>query len=237
MTILAISEDTPAESAAFARDYGLGFPLLSDHDSKVSRVYAGVSSDSYTLPGITIIRGDGRIAFRQVASAKDDRMSAQELIATLDRTLGTTGPAFSPDGYAALDRLQVRGDVGGGVVVHDRRGTSGSGVAAVSALSPLGHHWLAGARASSEPREAPLSFDGVIAGRLPVFGTAGAIELGAIAGWTGRGSTGVEEGGFADFWFALTPRFALQAGVTVVVHDAVTEAFVTLGAAKLLQFR
>jgi len=90
--------DSPEDSRAFARDYEIAFPLLSDADGAVSRQYTGVTSDDNTLPGVVIVR-DGQIAFRQLATAKDDRLSTTDLLATLDRTLGTHGPDLADDHY------------------------------------------------------------------------------------------------------------------------------------------
>jgi hypothetical protein len=239
VTVLAISMDTPEDSRAFARNYGLQFPLLSDADGAVSKIYAGVTSDSNALPGVTIIRSDGRVVFRQVASAKDDRMSTGELIATVDRTLGTSGPAAGGDGFAALDRLQLRADAGGGAV--RTTGWSGTGVGAISGLVPLGHHLLAGVRASFEPREAPVALDAALVARLPIWGVAGAIELGAFGGWTVAGASGANAGGMADLWFAFSPRWAVQLGASYVAHDlggsTVHEVLATFGVSRLIQIR
>jgi hypothetical protein len=234
--VLAISMDTPAESRGFAADYGIPFPLLSDTDGAVSRVYAGVTSDSYTLPGVTMIRGDGRVVFRQAASSKDDRLSAEELIAAVDRTLGTTGPAASV-GYAADDRLQLRVDLGGGA--SRPGGWSGTATAALTALVPLGRHVVVGPRLGVDTHEA--TFDGLVMARAPIFGAAGALELGVLGGYTAWGASGANVGATADLWFALNPTFALQLGATFLDHDVggarVPELVATFGVARLIQFR
>jgi hypothetical protein len=236
VTVLAISMDSPEDSRAFARDYGLGFALLSDPDGQVSRAYAGVTSDHNTLPGVTIIDRAGRIVFRQVASAKDDRMSAAELIATLDRTLGTSGPAArAPD--AAIDRAQLRVAVGGGAV-DAGGGTRGTVSGALAALVPLGHHVLVGPRLGFEPREAPLDLDAAVVLRAPIWANAGAIELGAVAGWTPWGTSGASAGAHLGVWFATSPRWAVQLDLGVTEHglgrtaDA-TELSLTLGVTRL----
>lgn len=234
MTILAISMDTPEDSRAFAADYGLPFPLLSDPEGVVSKVYAGVTSDHETLPGITLIRGDGTIAFRQVASAKDDRMTAAELIATIDHTLGTTGPTGAP-GYAALDRAQLRLDLGGGAI--DGRGT---GVATAGGYLALGHHLLVGPRLAFEPRAAPLAADAIVMARLPLYAGAGALEVGVLGGFTPWGDArGPDAGATADLWFAMAPTWSLQLGATFEVHDAgganIPTVFATFGVARLVR--
>ena len=239
MTVLAISMDSPEDSRAFARDYGLAFPLLADEDGKVSRAYAGVTSDTNTLPGVTIVRGDGRIVFRQVASAKDDRMSSAELVATIDRTLGTSGPATAPDGFAALDRVQFRIDLGGGIAHSDATAATAQGTG--SLLLPLGRHLLVGPRASWDVRAGAITAGGTVLVRQPIFGAAGALELGVTAGWTPYPASrmGAAVGGTADLWFALSPRFSVQLGVATSVYDltggAETDVTATLGIGGLFQ--
>lgn len=231
--------DEPEYSRSFARDLGIEFPLLSDVDGAISRIYAGITSDARALPGVTMIRPDGRIAFRQAASAKDDLMPPAELIATADRTLGTTGRAAAADGFAAGDRLQFRVDAGAGASRDG--GWRGTGVGVLSGLAPLGRHLLIGPRITFEARDAPVSFDGLVMLRAPIFGPTGALELGVTGGYTPWGSTGANLGATADVWFAPSPSFALQLGVTYVDHDLggtpVHQVFATFGFAQLIQFR
>lgn len=231
--------DEPEYSRPFARDYGIEFPLLYDADGAISRVYAGMSSDARARPGVMMIRPDGRIVFRQAASAKDDLMSPADLIATADRAFGTTGRSIAADGFAADDRLQFRIDAGGGAARNG--GWRGTGVGVLSGLVPLGRHLLVGPRIAFEAREAPVAFDGLVMLRAPIFGPAGAIELGVTGGYTAWGATGANLGATADAWFAPSPNWAFQLGVTYVDHDLggtpVHEVFATFGAARLIQFR
>jgi AhpC/TSA family len=242
VTVLAISMDSPDDSRAFARDYGIAFPLLADADGTVSRTYAGVTSDANTLPGVTIVRGDGRIVFRQVASAKDDRMSSAELIATIDRTLGTSGPAAVQDGFAVLDRAQVRIDFGAGIT-RSGDDTAATASGAGSLLLPLGRHVLVGPRARWDSHVGALALDGIALLRAPILGGAGAFELGMSGGWTPYPAlhTGPNIGGTADVWFAISPRLSVQAGVTTTRYEhtggAVTDVSVTLGIGGLFQIR
>ena len=214
--MLAISMDSPEDSRAFARDYSIGFPLLSDPDGAVARAYVGVTSDHNALPGVTIIGRDGRIVFRQVASTKDDRMPAAELLATLDRTLGTSGPAVAAAGYAAIDSAQLRVELGGGVrAIGEPRGTA---VATLAGLYPLGHHVLVGPWLNFEPREGSLDLDAALVVRAPFWANTGAIELGVVGGWTPWQAGGSNVSGHADLWFAMSPRWALQLDVSVAEH-------------------
>jgi len=231
--------DSPDDSRAFARDYGIGFPLLSDTDGAVSRRYAGVTSDRATLPGVIIIDRDGRIAYRQVATAKDDRMPVAELIATLDRVLGTSGPAVAPAGYAAIDRAQLRVELGGGGVraAGDTRGTA---IGALAGLYPLGHHVLVGPWLGFEPRDAPLDLDAAVVLRAPIWSSAGALELAAIGGFTPWGTGGGNLGGRLGAWFAISPRWAVQLHVGLAEHglgrsDRSTELSASLGVTRLFR--
>jgi hypothetical protein len=239
VTVLGISMDSPADARAFAHDFGIGFPLLSDADGAVSRSYVGVTSDHNTLPGVTIVGRDGRIVFRQVASAKDDRMPAAELLATLDRTLGTSGPAVAaPD--AALDRAQLRVQLGGGGVraAGDTRGTA---VGAIAGLVPLGRHVLVGPWLGFEPRDAPVDLDAALVLRAPIWSNAGAIELTAAGGWTPWGTTGGNASGRLGLWFATSPHWALQLSIAVTEHGLgetarSTELSAALGVARLIHW-
>lgn len=241
--------DSPADSRAFAAKYGIGFPLLADEDGQVSRTYAGVTSDRNTLPGITIVRGDGRIVFRQLASAKDDRMSSAELVATVDRTLGTSGPPAVHDGFAALDRVQFRIDLGGGVSHdgHDGPGggdggsTGATALGAGSLLLPLGRHVLVGPRVQWGVHAGALAIDGLALVREPIFHGVGALELGVSAGWTPYPipRMGPNVGGTADLWFAISPKLSVQLGVSTTVYEltggAVTDVAATIGVGGLVQ--
>lgn len=209
--------DAPADSRRFAADYGIGFPLLSDEDAAVAGRYVGVTSDHAALPGVTIIDRDGRIAFRQQASSKDDRMSAAELVATLDRTLGTSGPAAAPAGYAAIDRAQLRVELGGGGV-STSGATLGTVAGSVAGLVPLGRHLLVGPWLGFEPRRSPLDLDAALVVRLPFWSNAGALELGAVGGWTPWQDAGGNVAGHLGLWFALSPRWAVQVGAAVAEH-------------------
>jgi hypothetical protein len=237
--VLAISMDSPEDSRVFARDHGIGFPLLSDRDGAVSRTYAGVTSDSATLPGVTIVDRDGRIAFRQVASAKDDRMPLAELLATIDRTLGTSGPAAAPAGYAAIDRAQLRVELGGGGVHADSE-TRGTVVGVVAGLVPLGRHVLVGPWLGFEPRESPLDLDVAVVARVPFWASAAALELGAVGGWTPWGDAGGNASAHLGLWFATSPRWALQLGVSLAEHGLgqtahSTEVSASLGVTRLFR--
>ncbi len=239
MTLLAISLDAPEDSRSFAADIGAWFPLLSDADRAVSQAYAGMSSDSAALPGVTVIARDGRIAYRNIASVKDDRVSAPELLAILDRTVGTTGAAAAAPGYAAVDRMQVRLEVGGGAI-RDNGVTHGTGVAAVGALFPLGHHVLVGPWLSFEPRQAPLDLDVAVALREPFAGGLAAVQLTAIAGYTPWDATGWTASGRAGIWFAVSQRWAFTFDLAAGEHrlgdsDSRLELSTTLGLARLFR--
>lgn len=238
MRLLAISADAPADSATFARREGIPYPLLADVDRAVARAYVGVNDDDDTaVPGVVVIRGDGKIAFRQIATSKDDRLTAAQILSEVDRTLGTRGPAAAGPGYAPLDRAQLRVDAGGGTIAG--RGTA---TASLAALAPLGHHAVAGALVAFEPRDAPLDVDAAIGLRLPMLADAGAIELTGVAGRTLVDASAWTAGGRVGLWFALAPDWAVALDAGVAAHrlgdaDRTTELTVTLGIARLIRFR
>ena len=73
-----ISTDPTEASARFAEKYAIDFPLLADVDGAVSKQYVGVNFDDTTIPGVVLIKRDGTIGFRQVAGAKDDRLTTPQ---------------------------------------------------------------------------------------------------------------------------------------------------------------
>ena len=229
--MLAISMDSPEDSRAFAADYGIGFPLLCDPDGAVSRAYTGVTSDHNTLPGVTIIGRDGRIVFRQAASAKDDRMPAAELLATLDRTLGTSGPAVASEGYAAIDRAQLRVALGGGLrVAGDTHATV---VGSLAGRYPLGRHVLVGPWLGLAPRDRALDVDAAVVLRAPFWANAGALELGLVGGWTPWQASAGNASTHLGVWFAMSPRWAVVLDVSVAEHGLGDRAQATDGSASL----
>jgi len=230
--------DSPEDSRAFAADYGIAFPLLCDPDGAVSRAYTGVTSDHNTLPGVTIIDRDGRIVFRQAASAKDDRMPAAELLATLDRTLGTSGPPVADDGYAAIERAQLRVALGGGVRAADD--THGTVVGSLAGLYPLGRHVLVGPWLGFAPRDHALDVDAAIVLRAPFWANAGALELGLVGGWSPWQDAGGNASAHLDVWFAMSPRWAVQLDISVAEHGLgetahATDTSAALGVTRLFR--
>ena len=190
------------------------------------------------MPGVVIIDRGGAIVFRQIATSKDDRLTAPELLAALDRTLGTRGPAAAGPGYAPLDRLQIRVDAGGGTI-----GGRGTGVASAAVLVPLGHHAVAGPLLAFEPRAAPLDVELALGLRLPITADAGALELTALGGRTVVGDArGWTVGARAGIWFAMSPDWAFALAAGVQEHrlgdaDRSTELTLTLGIARLVRIR
>lgn len=217
--MLAISEDAPGDSRAFAGTYNIRFPLLSD-DGHVARSYTGVTSDANALPGVVFVARDGTIAYRRLATAKDDRMTAAEILATADRVFGTSGPAVHDRGFAAIDRVQLRIDAGGGTTVAGD----------VAALHPLGRYLLAGPQVGVDRHHVDL--DLAVIARVPIWGGLGAIELGAAGGYTPSSTWNASARG--GLWFGYGPRWSIQLDAGALVHDGERDFVGTLGIARLL---
>jgi hypothetical protein len=238
VTLYGISIDSPEDSLKFTQLAGINFPLLSDRDGAVARKYVGLNYDGTALPGIIIIGADGRIVFRQIATAKDDRMTAGEVIDTVDRTLGTSGRAADA-GYVAVERIQNRGDSGVGEVIenHQRRVTLflNRGV-----LVPVNRYLMIGPWLALEPRQAPLDVDFAAMLRAPFFGDIAALEVIATAGWSPFEVSGWNAGIRGGLFFAVSPTVALVLDVGYSLHrvldsDRDPAAFVTFGVTKLLR--
>ncbi len=209
VAVFAISTDPSVESAKFARTYGIGFPLLADEDGAVSRAYVGVNYDDTTIPGIVIIKQDGTIVYRQVADAKDDRLTTAQLFETVDRTLGTRGVA-AREGYATPDRLQLHLDVGGGA----RTGDGAIATTDLAVLVPLAPELLLGGWIASDFGRT-VDLDLVAAIRYPLLHGTGAIQLSLTGGWSPVGA-GYNLGARIGPWLAITPTWALHLDVGAV---------------------
>ncbi len=243
VTLLGISLDEPAESRGFARDYEIGFPLLSDPGGAVSKAYVGLDDNDTSVPGIVVIRPDGRIVFRQIATGKADRLTAADVVAAVDRGLGTgAGAPAVRSGYAVLERLQVRLDLGGGAVrVADE--WQASAVGSLAVLYPLGRRVLVGPWVRALQVDA-LSLDvaGALVLRQPILADAAALQLTVTGGWTPLGGDGANAAARLGAWVALNPAWALQldvgAGALNVASDGrAPELFATLGLTRLIELR
>jgi hypothetical protein len=172
---------------------------------------------------VIFVAGDRHIAYRQIATAKDDRMTAAEVLATADRVFGTSGAAASAPGYAAIDRAQVRVDAGGGSTV----------VGDVAGLFPLGHHVLVGPWLSLSLHDVDL--DGAIVLRQPIWAGLGAIELGLSGGYTPSATWNAAAR--AGLWFAFGPRWSFYLDAGVALHDDERSVFGVIGVGRLFQIR
>jgi peroxiredoxin len=75
--IVGISQDSPSDTQAFAKQFGITFPILVDNDGyKVSRAF-GIS----TVPTIFVVDGDRKISAISEGWAKDDFDSVAASIA------------------------------------------------------------------------------------------------------------------------------------------------------------
>lgn len=99
-----------------AATYGIDFPLVEDEDLKLAAKYAGLSESGYPMPSMYILRADGSVYLRRVATSKDDRLSANELVDHLDAMLETeVSSRVAVRGYNRP--FQVSPEVGLGVEV------------------------------------------------------------------------------------------------------------------------
>ena len=172
----------------------------------MSKQYVGVNYDDTTIPGIVIIRKDGAIVYRQVASTKDDRLSSEQLLATIDRTLGTSGAAVT-HGYAVYERTQIHVDVGGGAQHRRDADDGGAFNANAAVLFPLGRTLLVGPWFENI-HPASLSANLAVVGRIPLLHDTGAIHITTTMGWNTHSTWDV--GLRIGPWIALTPTWALH---------------------------
>jgi hypothetical protein len=178
------------------------------------------------VPGVVLIQRDGKIVYRQVASTKDDRVTATEILAIADRTLGTSGLLVKP-ATPALDRLQLRLDVGGAAI--DREPAL---LVAVGTHAPFARYFVVGTEARQEIRDtARVILAGTVGLRLPIYGDIGAIQLTGMLGI--NLFQGVYGGGRLGLWFAYTPAWALHVDAGAAKNAGVVEGFATFGVSRL----
>lgn len=236
MTLVAVSRDEVSDSRSFARDYGIEFPLLSDLDGSISKALVGIDDQDHSIPGVVVIRRDGAIAFRQIATSKDDRLTARELLEAVDRSLGTSGE-LARTRHPALERAQLRLETGLGQV-RDADRWQVTGVSKLGLTVPLTRYLIAGTGLASEYRDARLSLQGSLGVRRPILADIAAIQLSAEAGLPIR-APGVYAGVRLGIWFAWTPRWTVSLDGAFGVHDAGAEDqrpgwTITAGVARLL---
>ena len=238
MTIVAISDDDVAASQKFARQLGIAFPLLSDRDGAIARQYVGQDNQGNAVPGVVLIDRDGAIGFRQIGERKDDRLGARALLATIDRTWGTTAIAGEvDDGFLPVNRVQLRVDVGGGAIARD--GLHGTATLGGAALIPIDPHVLIGAALRFEARGA-ADLDGRVILRLPLTERVSWLEFGGALGYTVADGRGWNAGASLGLQFAFDPGWAVQLEAAATWRDATDHApqlGATIGIARLLRSR
>jgi peroxiredoxin (alkyl hydroperoxide reductase subunit C) len=71
--VLGISVDSHYSNAAFAKQLGLGFPLLSDFKREVSGAYGVLNAESgYSGRAVFAIDKQGKLAYKDVSAAPGD---------------------------------------------------------------------------------------------------------------------------------------------------------------------
>jgi hypothetical protein len=185
---------------------------------------------------VVIIKRDGTVVFRQVATSKDDRLTTAQVLAAADANLGTRGTDAEPV-TPALARAQLRLEAGAGRIRNADRWET-TGVASLTVQVPLTRYLVAGTGFATEAREAKFSVVGSLGARLPILGDIGALQLSAVSGLPVSGP-GVYTGLQLGAWFAWTPRWAVHFDVSAGAHDTgsvdqLPAWFVTLGISRLL---
>jgi carboxymethylenebutenolidase len=109
--VYGISMDAVAAQAAFARDNGVGFPLLSDADGKVAKTYGTLAEGRGYAKRVTFIV-DARGLVRHVFSRVDVRGHGDEVLAVLKKLgaapggdTGHTG-VLDEEAFKALHELK-----------------------------------------------------------------------------------------------------------------------------------
>lgn len=234
--LLAISNDEVAPLRGFARQYDIGFPLLSDPDGKVAAQYTSIDGADIPVPAIVVIERGGEIRYEQQAMTKDDRPSIDELLAIVDRSLRIEGQQpGAARGFGALDRLHVAGAIGGGVLRDG--GYSATAVGSLGVAYPAMRNILVGARVGGALRESPLDVDGSITLRIPFWRDTATVHLDVLAGWSPFASAQLNAGGRIGWWVALRPDWGLAIDGGVLARGDTLELTATFGVSRLLEVR
>lgn len=89
--VLAVSVDTPAESARVVKRNELPFPILSDAEHRVIRDYGlvhrggGPGGGDIAIPAHVLVDHDGTILWRRISHRIQDRPSPDEVLAAVKR--------------------------------------------------------------------------------------------------------------------------------------------------------
>ena len=91
--MLGISVDSFYSHAAYARELGIAYPLLSDWNRTVTPEYVGYYDDVDGLArvgrrAVVIVAPDGRVAWRWDAPEIVDLPDQEEILAALERLKG-----------------------------------------------------------------------------------------------------------------------------------------------------
>jgi len=84
--IVGISVDAPFTNKAFAQQYGITFPLLSDFSRHVSSIYTGLYVDHGGIPGYTaskrsvfVLDREGVVRYAWIAEVSRDEPNYEEI--------------------------------------------------------------------------------------------------------------------------------------------------------------
>jgi len=96
--IVAISVDSPFTLKAFAEDHGFDFPLLSDFNKEVSKLYGVQHEDLMGLRGVAmrsvfVLDGNGVVTYKWVSEDPHREPNYSEVLAKLEELAKSGAPA------------------------------------------------------------------------------------------------------------------------------------------------
>jgi peroxiredoxin (alkyl hydroperoxide reductase subunit C) len=84
--VLGISVDSPFAHAAWAKDAGIAFPLLSDFFGKGTVEAYGLKHEGgFSNRAVILIDKEGKVAYQEVTASPPDKPDDEKLFAALDR--------------------------------------------------------------------------------------------------------------------------------------------------------
>lgn len=85
-SVVAISVDHSEESRLLVKELGLGFPVLSDPKATVIERYGiRMVHDELAVPAVFVVRSDGTIAWRFVATRAAERPTNETVLDVLSK--------------------------------------------------------------------------------------------------------------------------------------------------------
>ncbi len=83
--VLAVSVDSPWSQGAWAKQYGINYPVLSDFNKKITTDYGMLHEMGMSQRAVVIVGKDGKVAYNKVQENILEIPSLDEIFSELER--------------------------------------------------------------------------------------------------------------------------------------------------------